>query len=170
MGHVNIVQALLNVDGIQVNKARTDDRVTPINMASFEGHTNVVHALLSVPGIDIFATNKGGDTPLESARKQGHSRAVSLLQNAEKAARLRRDYKKALDRKAFAGNKIRNFLKLLKKRKVMFKANKSKENRKEWKLAKERWLAAREEYIEAKKDLPIKEKAYKEFKKRKSYK
>jgi hypothetical protein len=77
-----------------------------------------------------------------------------------------RDYKNALDRKALAKNKIAKFLQLLRMRKRMFKANKSKENKKEWKLAKERWLAAREEYIEAKKDLPIKQKAYEEFKKR----
>lgn len=74
-----------------------------------------------------------------------------------------RDYKSALNRKALAKNKLRKFINLHKMRKKIFIANKTRENKRELTLARERWARANKEYSEARSDLPIKKKAYEEF-------
>ena len=62
-GHIDIVQALLNVDGIDVNAKGFGNR-TPLHHASFYGHKDVVKALREIEGIDINAKDCDGRTAL----------------------------------------------------------------------------------------------------------
>ena len=80
-----------------------------------------------------------------------------------------REYKRALDRKALAQNKLKKFINLHKMRKRMYLSasqENKKETKREMKLARIRWERAREEYLDAKQDLPKKKKAYEEFRAR----
>ena len=80
VGHTEVVKLLLAQDGIEVNKARTDDGTTPLFMACQEGHFEVVKLLLAQDGIEANkACTADGSTLLYMACQQGHSEVVKLL-------------------------------------------------------------------------------------------
>ena len=54
------------------------DKVDKVNKKNQSGHLEVVQFLLS-KGADCTIKDKWGDTPLESARGQGHHEVVALL-------------------------------------------------------------------------------------------
>ena len=66
--------------GIDLNKARFDDGVTPIYNACYQGHPQIVKALLECKGI---AVNRGrtdtGETPLHAAAWGGELEIVRQL-------------------------------------------------------------------------------------------
>ena len=51
-GHLDVVNALLSTDGIEINQAEKDG-ATPLSIACGKGHLEVVNALLSTDGIEI---------------------------------------------------------------------------------------------------------------------
>jgi ankyrin repeat protein len=77
--HVAIVNALLAVKGIDVNKAN-DAGETALIHASICGQVAVVNALLAVVGIDVNQVNHAGETALMCATRKGfHSIVAALL-------------------------------------------------------------------------------------------
>lgn len=78
VGYVDIVELLLNISGIDVNKSL--NREPPLFLACERGHLEIVKLLLGVPGIDV---NRGrGKTPLYVACEMGFIEIVDLLLNA----------------------------------------------------------------------------------------
>ena len=78
-GQVNVVRALLEVDGIDVNKADSNGE-TALIAASSEGHVDVVSMLLNVDGIDVNKADRDyGDTALILASLKGHLGVVQAL-------------------------------------------------------------------------------------------
>ena len=77
-----------------------------------------------------------------------------------------RDYADAIRRKAFTEKKLKKMINLHKLRKKIYNQNRTEANKNELKLAATRGKRAKKEYSEAKKDLPIKKRAYEEFKAR----
>jgi len=83
-GHTEIVELLLAA-GANVNKANNVNGVTPLCIASYFGRIEVIQLLLN-KGANIHAALpvdvedlKKGDTPLDIARKKGHTKIVELL-------------------------------------------------------------------------------------------
>lgn len=76
-GHEEVVAALLEVPGIDVN--RSECGFFPLHTAAFGGHVEVVKKLLSAPGIDVNIKNELYDTPLDNASEAGHEEIVELL-------------------------------------------------------------------------------------------
>jgi ankyrin repeat protein len=67
-------------DGVDVNKATTDDGVTPLYMACLGGHIEVVGMLLTCDGIDVNkAKTDIGATPLFMACQNGRTEVVQML-------------------------------------------------------------------------------------------
>jgi ankyrin repeat protein len=65
--HIEIVQALLAVPGIDVN-TKTNDGNSALMWAASRWHTEIVQALLAVPGIDVNARDNEGYSSLDRAR------------------------------------------------------------------------------------------------------
>ena len=83
-GHVEVVKLLLNMDGIDANKARTDDGRTPLYVASQKGHVEVVDRLIAA-GANVNLAKKageGGETPLIMAAYMGNKAVVTALVKA----------------------------------------------------------------------------------------
>ena len=76
-GHTEVVRFLVEEGKADVDKVN-DNNQTPINVAADGGRLEVVQFLLS-KGADCTIKDKWGDTPLESARGQGHHEVVALL-------------------------------------------------------------------------------------------
>ena len=83
-GHAGVVAALLNVDGIDVNRSAYG---TPVAMAAYWGHIAVVGALLAAPGIDVHDTEFEGRTALENAIDEGHDATAALLRGHGRVTR-----------------------------------------------------------------------------------
>ncbi|WP_265023276.1 ankyrin repeat domain-containing protein [Wolbachia endosymbiont (group A) of Epistrophe grossularia] len=77
-GHKDVVEALLNVNGINVNAQDKYDS-TPLHRAAKEVHKDVVEALLD-KGANVDAEDENGDTPLDLATTQD---IRTLLQNTD---------------------------------------------------------------------------------------
>ena len=93
-GHLEVVNALLSTDGIDinqacegtiarpevdVNQAETRGGLTPLYIACATGHLEIVKELLKQPGIDINQANMNGVTPLYIACEEGHAAIVDEL-------------------------------------------------------------------------------------------
>ena len=63
---------------ISVNKVNGKNQ-TPINIAAYKGHLGVVRFLL-IQGADCTIKDQWGDTPLASARAEGHAEVAALLE------------------------------------------------------------------------------------------
>ena len=75
---------MLSKESIDINKAKTDNGLTPLYIACFEGHTDIVKALLNQESIYINkARTDDGQTPLYIACYQGHTDIVNALLNQE---------------------------------------------------------------------------------------
>ena len=85
-GHKDIVELLLNMNNIDVNKA-TKDGATPLYVASANGHIEIVELLLKAKNINANAPAKDGTTPLSIASDKGnnhkdiHKLLLSYLQD-----------------------------------------------------------------------------------------
>jgi ankyrin repeat protein len=77
-GHLEIIQALLFKDGIDINRSN-DQGLSPLSIASQCGHLEVVEALLLKDGIDINRPNDKGLTALSIASQKGHLEIVQAL-------------------------------------------------------------------------------------------
>ncbi|WP_264705088.1 ankyrin repeat domain-containing protein [Wolbachia endosymbiont (group A) of Gymnosoma rotundatum] len=77
-GHKDVVEALLNVNGINVNAQDKYDS-TPLHRAAKEVHKDVVEALLD-KGANVDAEDENGDTPFDLTTNQD---IQTLLQNTD---------------------------------------------------------------------------------------
>ena len=78
-GHIEVVKALLAVDGVDVNAA-SSMRITPLHVASLRGHLAVVHALLAADGVDVNAYELvSGCTPLGTSIRMGRKKVEAVL-------------------------------------------------------------------------------------------
>ena len=77
-GHEGVVRLLVEEANAEVNKVNGKNQ-TPINIAAYQGHLGVVRFLLS-KGADCTIKDQWGDTPLASARAEGHAEVAALLE------------------------------------------------------------------------------------------
>ena len=77
-GHVDVVNALLSTDGIDINQSKSGGS-TPLHIACLYGHLNVVNALLRIDGIDLNQSNVNRETPLYIACEEGYLDVVNAL-------------------------------------------------------------------------------------------
>ena len=77
-GHEEVVRLLVEEANAEVNKVNGKNQ-TPINIAAYKGHLGVVRFLLS-KGADCTIKDQWGDTPLASARAEGHAEVAALLE------------------------------------------------------------------------------------------
>ena len=77
-GHEEVVRLLVEEANAEVNKVNGKNQ-TPINIAAYAGHLGVVRFLLS-KGADCTIKDQWGDTPLASARAEGHAEVAALLE------------------------------------------------------------------------------------------
>ena len=77
-GHEGVVRLLVEEANAEVNKVNGKNQ-TPINIAAYAGHLGVVRFLLS-KGADCTIQDQWGDTPLASARAEGHAEVAALLE------------------------------------------------------------------------------------------
>ena len=77
-GHLECVEALLAVGGIDANHANQNGNAA-LSMASQKGHTDVVRTLLAVDGIDANHANDNGWTALIFASQNDHAEVVRTL-------------------------------------------------------------------------------------------
>ena len=80
-GHVEVIKALLEKPGIQVNEKDVYS-CTPLHWASQHGHVEVVKELLKAPGILVSETNEYGATPLHLAAMMNNLEIVRMLLEA----------------------------------------------------------------------------------------
>ena len=74
------MECLVRVDGLDVNRACTDDGATPLYVACQNGHVEVVECLVQVGGLDVNqARTDYGATPLFVACQNGHFEVVERL-------------------------------------------------------------------------------------------
>ena len=79
-GRTGIVERLLRVEGVDVNRGRPDTGITPLIMACSQNHEAVVERLLAHDAIDVNqATTSDGVTPLFMACCNGHEAVVERL-------------------------------------------------------------------------------------------
>ena len=77
-GHLEVVQLLLQEDGIDINIANKKGR-TALYLASKAGHHEVVQLILEENGIGINKVNTKGESALYWASRMGHNEVVKLL-------------------------------------------------------------------------------------------
>jgi ankyrin repeat protein len=77
-GHLEVVQLLLNVDGIQVNQSKKNG-ATPLLITCQEGFVNVVRLLLARKEIQINQADEDGWTPLFVACRKDCVKVVNAL-------------------------------------------------------------------------------------------
>ncbi|TAL60984.1 MAG: hypothetical protein EPN84_08690 [Legionella sp.] len=78
MGHLYIVQALLDIKDIRVNATDSNGR-SPLSLAAMYGHTEVVRALLEHRKIEVNLTDGFGISALMIAAKYDHIDALRVL-------------------------------------------------------------------------------------------
>ncbi len=79
-GHERVVQVLLDVSGIDVNKTRSDLGFSPLYMAAQNGNEIVVKLLLQHPQIEVNPKDLSyGATPLLIAASYGFTKIVEML-------------------------------------------------------------------------------------------
>ena len=78
-GRTGIVERLLRVEGVDVNRGRRDNGATPLYMACQNGHEAVVERLLAHDAIDVNQATTDKVTPLNIAADEGCVRIVELL-------------------------------------------------------------------------------------------
>ena len=72
------MRLLVEEANAEVNKVNGNNQ-TPINMAACAGYLVIVRFLLS-KGADCTIKDQWGDTPLASARAEGHAEVAALLE------------------------------------------------------------------------------------------
>jgi ankyrin repeat protein len=87
-GYLEIVQALLEREGTDVNKGRSDGD-TALHVAADKGHIEVARALLQA-GANARKSNDQGQTPLHKASGEGHIEIVRALLEAGAGADVRK--------------------------------------------------------------------------------
>lgn len=79
-GHLNIVEVLLTLSNINIDKPNNNGD-TPVMLAASQGHLAVVHVLLN-KGADPYYRNKLQITPMDQALASGQREIVDLLERA----------------------------------------------------------------------------------------
>lgn len=74
-----IVEALLEIDGIDVNVAGHNG-ATPLHAAAAQGDIAATKRLLSEEGIEHFPKDYYGDTPMDYAESEGYDEIVELFE------------------------------------------------------------------------------------------
>ena len=83
-GRAPVVYALLQKEGIEVNKTHEQSGIFPLLQAAQNGHAPVVDALLQREGIDVNRTDKQrGTFQLLQAAQNGHALVVDVLLQRE---------------------------------------------------------------------------------------
>ena len=79
-GHTAMVEALLKVDGLDVNAVdgRGD---TAFHYAAYYGHVEIAKLLLTVPGVDLTIIDVFGRTAVQAAEARGHNRIAAMIAN-----------------------------------------------------------------------------------------
>ncbi len=78
--NLNIVERLLNVPGIDVNKHEESYHMTPLYIACDKGNLKIVEILLAAPGIDVnIPVKEDYNTPLSIACMKGYVDIVERL-------------------------------------------------------------------------------------------
>ncbi|HCE59776.1 MAG TPA: hypothetical protein DEQ74_03030 [Wolbachia sp.] len=75
----NVVDALLAVEGININAVDNIYRATPLHWATVFGHIDIVKTLLAVEGININAVDQDETTPLHWATTYNRLNIVNAL-------------------------------------------------------------------------------------------
>ena len=70
---------LLDKDATTVNQARTDNGVTPLLMACWNGYEEVVRLLLAQAATKVNQKNNSGNTPIDVACEKNQTKIVELL-------------------------------------------------------------------------------------------
>jgi hypothetical protein len=79
-GYERVVEVLLTISDIEVNRARSSDGATPLYMAVDQGHAPVVQMLVDHPQIDVNRAQLDvGFTPLYAAADKGRDCIVEIL-------------------------------------------------------------------------------------------
>ena len=82
-GYLKVVEALLNSDKLDVNKADAEG-FTPLLIAAEEGLLEILKAILSNDKVEVNKTNKDKDTPLHIAVRYGRLKVVEELLSNDK--------------------------------------------------------------------------------------
>lgn len=80
-GHLCAVNELI-AGGVIVNAQFSDQKTTPLLLATQWGWVQIVARLLQVPGIQVNLANIRGQTPLDYAHHLGHTEIEELLKNS----------------------------------------------------------------------------------------
>jgi len=104
-GIVELVTAILNVEGCEINQ-RDCTGSTPLAWAATNGHVGAARLLLEHEGVDPNRPDEHGGTPLGWAAVKGHQGVVKLLLEREDVDpnRLNRDGETPLGWAAFEGH------------------------------------------------------------------
>ena len=78
-GHLGVLELLLRIEGIKVNRGSEPDGATPLFAAAQHDHVACVARLLAEAGIEVNRATEGGITPLFMACQNGCVRSVKLL-------------------------------------------------------------------------------------------
>ena len=79
-GWTDIVELLITKYNCNVNSVDIYNE-TPVHEASYYGELNVIKSLCNTGKCDLFIKTKGGETPLDTARHNGHHEIVEYLTN-----------------------------------------------------------------------------------------
>ena len=78
--HFEVVTALVEHEGTNVNQGRTDNGATPLHIAAKKNHLEVVTALVEHKGTNVNqARTDNGTTPLNIAAQRNHFEVVKAL-------------------------------------------------------------------------------------------
>jgi ankyrin repeat protein len=75
--HEVIVRMLLDIDGVDVNKANR--RGSPMSWVARNGNQDILKMLLAVDGVNVNKSDQYGMTPLSLATQHGHEKIVATL-------------------------------------------------------------------------------------------
>lgn len=82
-GQLKITERLLQCPEIDINtEEEGNGHNTPLHWASYQGYTDIVRLLIA-KGADFKRKNDAGDTPLDSAIHNGHTKTAELLMQLE---------------------------------------------------------------------------------------
>lgn len=79
LGSPHLMQFLVQLDGLEVDRTDENDGRTPLNRAAYLGHTEIVRLLVARGDVEKNSKDRNGSTPLAVAAYKGHEEVVQLL-------------------------------------------------------------------------------------------